>query len=1059
MKARTRLLSCLGLLMFAVLGPWTVLATDTGTIDTVIGNYSPNGVPATQVPLYYPWSLTTDQAGNLYVVQDFQIFRIAPTGTVTVVAGAFWFASFSGDHGLATKAGLQYPRGLVVDGAGSLYFADSANGRIRKIDGTTGIITTVAGTGGGGGGGDGGPATSASLSMPNDVTLDVYGNLYIADSMNCRVRKVDSTTRIITTIAGNGTQGYSGDGGPATSASIQPPRSVALDSAGNLYIADTYNQRIRRVDAATGIITTFAGNGTRGYSGDGGPATNAQLAAPEGLVTDAGGNLYIADWGNQVVRRVDAASRIITTVAGNGGIGFSGDGGPATSALMTFPSDVALDGAGNMYIAQWYDFRVRKVDGTTGIISTFAGNGVPFFAGDGVPGLSAKLWRPYAVAIDGPGNIYVADTENSRVRKVDAATGLIATIAGNGTAGYSGDNGLATNARLWSPAGLAFDGAGNLYIADRQNHRVRKVDAGTGTITTVAGNGAGADSGDGGLATLASLSGPTGVAVDAGGNLLIADQGNHRIRRIDATTKIITTLAGTGVPGFSGDGGPASAATLSAPRRVVIDGAGNLLIVDQSNDAIRKIDGATGIITTVAGNGIRGFSGDGGLATNASLNYPWGVAVARTGDLYIADNVNKRIRKVDKATGIITTIAGNGATGFSGDGGAAKLASLAGPADVVLDGAGNLYVVDSANNRVRKVTLVFDSDGDGIRDADDNCPDVQNPEQTDTDHDGHGDACDSDDDNDGVADPIDNCPFNANSDQSDRDGDGRGDVCDADIDGDEVPNADDNCPFDPNLYQDDTDGDGQGDACDADDDNDGICDTDHPEPTCAPGPDNCPTVVNPEQLDADGDGIGDLCDADVDGDGIANDVDNCMTTANPSQDDTDADGAGDACDLDDDDDTWADTVDNCPLVANPDQLDTDGDGLGDACDGDLDGDGVDNGVDNCPLTPNSAQADLDEDGLGDACDPDIDGDGVPTADDLCAATPANTLVDPASGCSIEQLCPCAGARGTNQPWKNHGQYISCVAHATQAFLDLGLITQADKDAAVSTAARSSCGSK
>jgi hypothetical protein len=352
-----------------------------------------------------------------------------------------------------------------------------------------------------------------------------------------------------------------------------------------------------------------------------------------------------------------------------------------------------------------------------------------------------------------------------------------------------------------------------------------------------------------------------------------------------------------------------------------------------------------------------------------------------------------------------------------------------------------------------------DQDGDSIPDVNDNCPDVSNPEQTDTDLDGAGDACDDDDDGDTVLDDVDNCPFNPNPNQFDLDGDGLGDVCDADIDGDGFVNDADNCPENPNPYQDDTDLDGQGDACDEDDDNDGICDTAQIGVACTAGPDNCATVTNTEQADLDGDGIGDACDADVDGDGIDNDVDNCPLIGNSAQDDTDFDGDGDACDPDDDNDGWLDEEDNCPLVANVAQHDLDSDGLGDACDGDLDGDGVDNGVDNCPTAANSGQADLDSDGVGDACDPDIDGDGVLNGNDLCAATPANELVDPGNGCSIAQLCPCAGPRGTSVPWKNHGKYVSCVAHSSNEFVKAGLITDAEKDEVLSDAGQSECGHK
>jgi hypothetical protein len=339
-----------------------------------------------------------------------------------------------------------------------------------------------------------------------------------------------------------------------------------------------------------------------------------------------------------------------------------------------------------------------------------------------------------------------------------------------------------------------------------------------------------------------------------------------------------------------------------------------------------------------------------------------------------------------------------------------------------------------------------DHDNDSVVDASDNCPLVANADQADNDLDTLGDACDDDDDNDGIADTADNCPFTANVDQADFDHDGLGNVCDADPDGDGVL-AGDNCPLVPNVDQADADNDGSGDACDADDDNDGVLDA----------ADNCPVNANPDQADQDGDNIGDVCDADIDGDGVLNGDDNCSLVANPGQDNADGDADGDACDLDDDNDGVLDGGDNCPLIVNPGQQDADHDGIGDACDGDLDGDGVANGVDNCPVTPNGDQLDFDADGQGDACDNDIDGDGVLNGADICAFTPSGEPVDAATGCSIAQLCPCAGPRGTTQPWKNHGQYVSCVAKSSQSFVKQGLITSMERDAIVSAAGNSSCG--
>jgi trimeric autotransporter adhesin len=344
---------------------------------------------------------------------------------------------------------------------------------------------------------------------------------------------------------------------------------------------------------------------------------------------------------------------------------------------------------------------------TAGIISTVAGKGKCRFSGDGGLATEAQLSMPDGVAVDSAGNLYITDSYNNRIRKITAA-GIISTVAGNGTQGYSGDGGLATEAQLYGPSGVAVDSAGNLYIADHVIDRIRKVTI-AGMISTVVGNGTGGFSGDGDLATAARLFLPTGVAVDSADNLYIADTGNNRIRKV-TTAGIISTVAGNGTPGSSGDGGLATAAQLDGPSGVAVDSAGNLYIADQGNVAIgdpgsqriRKVTTA-GIISTVAGNGTRGFSGDGGLATAAQLNLPSGVVVDSEGNLYIADQGNSRIRKVTTA-GIISTVAGKGTWGFSGDGGLATAARLFGPNGVAVDSAGNLYIADYLDCRIRKIT-------------------------------------------------------------------------------------------------------------------------------------------------------------------------------------------------------------------------------------------------------------------------------------------------------------------------------------------------------------------
>jgi len=618
------------------------------------------------------------------------------TGSEIVVAGTGTWG-FSGDSGPATSAQLNYPSGVAVDGAGNLFIADLDNNRIRKAD-PAGTITTVAGTGWRGFGGDSGPATSAQLNDPVGVAADTAGNLFIADTGNNRIRMVD-TAGTITTVAGTGTAGFSGDSGPATNAQLSGPSGVAVDGAGNLFIADTTNQRIRTVDA-TGTITTVAGTGNSGFSGDGRPAISAQLADPVGVAVDPAGHLFIADTGNNRIRKVQAAGTI-TTVAGTGAGGFSGDGGRAKRAQLSGPSGVAMDPAGNLFIADVGNNRIRTVD-TAGTITTVAGTGSDTFSGDGKPATSAQLYSPNGVAVDPAGNLLIADAFGNRIRTVDT-TATIRTVAGTGASGFGGDGGPATSAQLTLgfvfPCGVAADPAGNLFIADVVNNRVRKVDT-AGTITTVAGTGTFGFRSDGGPAAKAQFFYLSGVAVDPAGNLFIADVENHRIRMVDAAGTI-TTVAGTGAGGFSGDGGLAASAQLTYPFGVAVDPAGNLFIGDTGNNRIRKVDTA-GTITTVAGTGTFGFGGDGGPATSAQLGAPSGVAVDAAGTLFIADHDNNRIRKVDSA-GTISTVAGTNTAGFSGDGGPATSAQLAGPSGVAVDLVGNLFIADAGNNRIRMV--------------------------------------------------------------------------------------------------------------------------------------------------------------------------------------------------------------------------------------------------------------------------------------------------------------------------------------------------------------------
>ncbi|HBY59512.1 MAG TPA: hypothetical protein DEH78_06790 [Solibacterales bacterium] len=605
------------------------------------------------------------------------------------------------EGGQVAATPLRAPTAVVRDRTGNLYIADRYDARILRVS-PTGVVTTYAGTGFSGFTGDGGPANMARIgAQVTGMAIDRDGTLYFADTDNYRVRKI-TPAGVISTVIGTGRPQFNAnfiEGGPAT-ASVITPWSVALDGQGNLYVSDAsiwislavgsgvelgLRFSVRKIDLR-GNVTTVAGGGPPEFRGDGGPAKDARVGDVEGLAVDAAGNLYLSDAGNFRVRKV-SVDGVITTIAGNGQGAYSSDNTFATGTGLT-PAGLAVDANGDVYVADEAASRIRRIDARTGLIATVAGSATFGFQGDGGLPTNARLARPSDVFLTAPGEFLIADTLNGRVRRVARAT--IDTVAGAG----DGAGGLAAEAFLNQPTMAIADPQGGVLIADRRNHSLRRVSP-TGQIARYAGDGYPGfwD----GTSSLALFQSPMAMVSDQSGAIYVADTENHRIRKI--ANGVVTTIAGTGVSGFSGDGGAATGARLSYPTGVATDALFNIYIADWGNSRVRRI-APNGVITTVAGNGRWQFVADGMQATVAQVD-PFAVAVSRTGEMFIADRDNHRIRRVD-LSGVISTAAGS-SPGFSGDGGAAAAARLFSPSGVAFDSDGNLFIADYDNFRVRRI--------------------------------------------------------------------------------------------------------------------------------------------------------------------------------------------------------------------------------------------------------------------------------------------------------------------------------------------------------------------
>ncbi len=645
----------------------------------VAGDLPSGDGTATTLQLHFVNDVELVPGGGLLVPGYYSsaVWEVAPDGVATVVAGVPGEYGYDGDGGAATAARFSAVADIVRAPDGSLYIADVYNFAVRRVDGVTGDVEVVAGTGvppyaidgpGGDPADDPGDGVAATAVAMTPLCLSLHdGALYVTDIDGNRIYAIDLGTGIADVFAGTGVPTYAidgpggdpadelGDGGLARDATVAfgYGGGMGFGADGAAYLADTSNQRVRRIDGDTGIITTIAGTGEPGDGGDGGLAVEAQLADPYAIAVGADGAVYVTDSGNNRIRRI--AGGMIATVAGTGSFGAHADDGElAVDVPMAWPRGLQLAPDGALLVADSFAQRVRRID-LDGRITTVAGR----LPGDGGQAADAMLNGPGGLSVRLDGAILIADSNHYRIRQIDSS-GRIITMAGTGEPGFGGDGGLAVDAQMRLPLGIAVDPTtGDVYFSDMRQHRVRRINTDS-TIDTVAGTGARGSSGDGGPAANAELAVPLGLAVDTSGDVYIADGGNNRIRRIDHATGEISTYAGTGEEGYDGDGGPAADARLTFPDFLAFDADGNLYFTEDSH-VVRRIDRATGTITTVAGTGTPGFSGDGGPATAAELEYPGAIVVSDDGAIWFVD-AGVRIRRIDP-DGTIETVAGNGDAG------------------------------------------------------------------------------------------------------------------------------------------------------------------------------------------------------------------------------------------------------------------------------------------------------------------------------------------------------------------------------------------------------------
>ena len=676
------------------------------TFNTLAGGlYVPGIVDAAGAAAQFvsPAGIAIDTSGNLYVADEEAdvILKITPGGAVTTLAGTSLVSGHA--DGTGTAATFHGPNGVAVDGQGNVYVADTNNYTIRMIT-PAGVVSTFAGTAGVSGSNDGtGPA--AQFSLPLGLTIDGSGNLYVVDGLGNSIRKITTPGAIVTTFAGGNLGSTDGTG---TAARFRSPAGITIDGSGNLYVSDQGNNTIRRITTPGAVVSTLAGTaGIRGTAD--GTAGAAQFYLPAGLTVDTSGNVWVSDSGNYTIRKITSGG-VVTTAAGVPGLpGFvDGTGTAALFDLYTqgqggtaLPS-LAADANGNIYVSDNNNSTIRKIVASTAVVTTLAGT--PGEGNSDGSGSSAHFNLPAGMAVDGSGNIYVADLDNYTIRKI-TPQGAVTTLAGTPGAAGSAD-GTGSAARFYLPYALAVDGSGNVYVADTGNNTIRKITPG-GVVTTFAGTPPTKYPATGGHqdGAAALFNEPLGIAVDSSGSVYVSEDQNFDIRMI-TPAGVTSTLAGTAGDVGSTDGtGPA--AQFNQPAGIAVDTKGNLYVADRGNGTIRKIVISTAVVSTIAGKaGIEGNAD--GTGSAAQFFAPIGVAVDSNQNVYVADSGNNTIRMVAAGTNAVTTLAGTPPAvytqppargGYANGTGAAAL--FYSPYYLAVDASANLYVSDTGNDVIR----------------------------------------------------------------------------------------------------------------------------------------------------------------------------------------------------------------------------------------------------------------------------------------------------------------------------------------------------------------------